>query len=174
MIFQPRHLRTANWQIPTKDISKQPAARRRNGMVKLKHYNDRAPKWVIRDGQQTLGTGCDECDREVDERKLGEYILKKHDPEKALDRDNPNATKIADILSLEMQHIAKADMPNSRKKQLINICQNMGNWSGDRVVGDLNGELQERYAVERVYQAAAWCDLKILAAAINRLMSRVT
>jgi hypothetical protein len=73
-----------------------------------------------------------------------------------------------------MQHIAKADMPNSRKKQLINICQNMGNWFGDRVVGDLNGELQERYAVERVYQAAAWCDLKILAAAINRLMSRVT
>jgi hypothetical protein len=105
---------------------------------------------------------------------LGNTSSKKHDPEKALDRDNPNATKIADILSLEMQHIAKADMPNSRKKQLINICQNMGNWFGDRVVGDLNGELQERYAVERVYQAAAWCDLKILAAAINRLMSRVT
>jgi integrase len=140
--------------------------------LELKKYKDRLPKWVIRDGQQTLGTGCDECDSEGAERKLGEYIVKKHDPAKALDRNNPNQTKIADVLSLEMQHIAKADIPVSRKKQLINICQNMGNWFGDRVVGDLNGELQERYAIERVYQTAAWCDLKILAAAINRFLKK--
>src|SRR5260221_7730751 len=133
--------------------------------LELKHDKDRLPRWIIRDGQQTLGTGCDERDRTGAERKLAEYILGKHDPAKAIDKDNPNATKIADILSLEMQHIAKADMPDSRKKQLITICQNMGNWFGNRVVGDLNGELQERYAVERVYQGAAWCDLKILAAA---------
>jgi hypothetical protein len=31
-------------------------------------------------------------------------------------------------------------------------------------------KLQERHAVERVYQAAAWRDLKILAAAINRFL----
>jgi integrase len=140
--------------------------------LELKHYKDRSPKWVIRDGGQTLGTGCDECDRQGAERKLAEYILKKHDPAKALDRNNPNKTKIADVLSLEMQRIAKADMPDGRKKELITVCQNMGNWFGDRVVGDLNGELQERYAVERVYQAAAWRDLKILAAAINRFFKK--
>jgi hypothetical protein len=140
--------------------------------LELKHYNDRSPKWVIRDGQQTLGTGCDERDRQGAERKLADYILKKHDPTKAIDRNNPNQAKIADILSLEMQRIAKAEMPAWRKKELITVCQNMGNWFGDHVVGDLNGELQERYAVERVYQAAAWRDLKILAAAINRFLKK--
>jgi hypothetical protein len=112
----------------------------RGPRLELKKYKDRLPKWGIREGQQTLGTGCDECDREGAERKLGEYIVKKHDPAKALDRNNPNKTKIADVPSLEMQRIAKADMPDWRKKELITVCQNMGNWFGDRVVGDLNGE----------------------------------
>ena len=119
-------------------------------------------KWIIRDGQTNRGTGCDELDRTGAERKLAEYILKKHDPANAIKKDNPNATKIADILSLEMKRIAKADMPDWRKRELITVCQNMGNWFGNRAVGDLNGELQERYAIERVYQAAAWRDLKFL------------
>jgi integrase len=149
------------------------------------------PRWIIRDGQQTLGTGCDECDRGGAERKLAEYILKKHDPAKALDRNNPNQTKIADVLSLEMQRIAKADMPDWRKKELITVCQNMGNWFGDRSVGDLDGELQERYASERrrfvmkkvngvrtsvvtdePAPIAAYRDLKLLAAAINRYLKK--
>lgn len=131
---------------------------------------DSRGRWIIRDGQINRGTGCHEHDREGAEGALAEYILKKHDPAKALDRNNPNQAKIADILSLEMQRIAKAEMPTSRKNELINVCQNMGNWFGNHVVGDLNGELQERYAVERVFQAAAWRDLKILAAAINRFL----
>jgi integrase len=159
--------------------------------LELKHYKDRSPKWVIRDSQQTLGTGCDERDRDGAERKLAEFILKKHDPAKALDRNNPNETKIADVLSLEMQRIAKADMPAWRKKELITVCQNMGNWFGDRVVGDLDGELQERYAAERKRivakkvngewtslvtdepaPIAAYRDLKFLAAAINRFFKK--
>jgi integrase len=159
--------------------------------LELKHYKDRSPRWIIRDGQQTLGTGCDERDRTGAERKLAEYILKKHDPAKALDRNNPNQTKIADVLSLEMQRIAKADMPDWRKKELISLCQNMGNWFGDRSVGDLDGELQERYASERrrfvmkkvngvrtsvvtdePAPIAAYRDLKILAAAINRYLKK--
>jgi integrase len=43
---------------------------------------------------------------------------------------------------------------------------------GAHRVGDLNGDVQERYAVERIYQAAAWQDLKILSAAINRYLKR--
>jgi hypothetical protein len=159
--------------------------------LELKRYKDRAPAWVIRDGQQTLGTGCHERDRGGAERKLAEYILKKHDPAKALDRNNPNQAKIADILSLEMKRIASARMPDERKKELITVCQNMGNWFGDRAVGDLDGELQERYASERKRfvmkkvngvrtsvvtdepaPIAAYRDLKILAAAINRYLKR--
>ena len=164
----------------------------RGPRLELKQYKDRLPKWVIRDGQQTLGTGCDERDREGAQRKLAEYILKKHDPAKALDRNNPNQAKIADILSLEMKRIASAPrMPIERKKELISLCQNMGNWFGNRGVGDLDGELQERYASERKRivmkkidgkrvnvvtdepaPIAAYRDLKILAAAINRYLKK--
>src|SRR5437660_2059608 len=133
--------------------------------LELKRYKDRPPAWVIRDGGRTLGTGCDECNR-----KLADYILKKHDPAKAIDKNNPNQAKIADVLSLEMQHIAKSDISDQRKAALIRNCQRIGNWFGEHVVGDLNGELQERYAVERVSQACAWVELKILAAAINRFL----
>jgi integrase len=128
--------------------------------------------WIIRDGRTNRGTGCNEPDRQGAERKLAEYILKKRDPEKAVRKSDPNNVKIADVLSLEMRRIAKTDMPDARKRELINELSRIGNWFGNRVVGDLNGELQERYAVERVYPAAAWRDLKLLSAAINRYLKR--
>ena len=110
----------------------------------------RTAKWIIRDGTKNISTGCDECDRATAETKLAEYILKKHDPKAGIDASNPNATKIADILAVEMTRIAATTMPQLRKNELITVCQNMGNWFGHRVVGDLNGELQERYAAEAV------------------------
>jgi integrase len=91
-----------------------------------------------------------------------------------------------------MKRIAAAPrMPDERKKELITVCQNMGNWFGDRVVGDLDGEIQERYAVERKRLVikkvngvrasvktdepapiAAYRDLKFLASAINRYLKK--
>jgi integrase len=147
--------------------------------------------YVIRDGQTNRGTGCYARDgagaEALAHKKLGEYILAKHDPAKAIDRSNPNGTKIADVLALEMKRIAGSVMSNHRKKELITLCENMGNWFGSRTIGDLNGDLQERYAQERKRSVmklvdrkrtvvvtdepapiAAYRDLKILAAAINR------
>ena len=43
----------------------------------LQRAKDRQPTWVIRDGQRTLGTGCDEGERGKAERKLADYILRK-------------------------------------------------------------------------------------------------
>jgi integrase len=133
---------------------------------------DSRGNWIIRDGRKNRGTGCSKHDREGAERKLATYILSKHDPEKAVRKSDPNAVKIADVLTLEMRRIAKTEMPDARKRELINELSRIGNWFGSRVVGDLNGELQERYAVERVYPAAAWRDLKLLSAAINRYLKR--
>lgn len=153
----------------------------------LQKSKDRRPTWVIRDGQRTLGTGCDERDRTGAERKLAAYILKKHDPQKAISQSDPNGIKIADALAVEIIHIAASSKPAHRKRELITVCQNMGNWFGDRTVGDLDGDLQKAYAAQRTafimkkvddkrvvvttdYPApsAAYRDLKMLAAAINR------
>jgi integrase len=136
---------------------------------------DSRGKWIIRDGQINRGTGCHEHDREGAEGKLAEYIVKKHDPAKAISQGNPNSAKIADVLALEMKRIDKTTMPDWRKRELITVCANMANLLakiGAHRVGDLNGEVQEQYAVERVYQAAAWRDLKMLSAAINRFLKR--
>ena len=90
-----------------------------------------------------------------------------------------------------MKRIAGATMPDHRKKELITVCENMGIWFGARVIGDLDGELQEKYALERKRSvmilvdrkrtvvttddpapAAAYRDLKFLAAAINRFFKK--
>jgi hypothetical protein len=66
----------------------------------IKSYKDRKPEqqFVIRDGQRTIGTGCGVDDRESAQKKLRAYVIKKHDPAKALDKDNQ--VKIADVLAL--------------------------------------------------------------------------
>src|SRR5262249_41512381 len=139
--------------------------------LELKTFGD-TKRWVIRydGGQRTKSTGCDEHDRDGAARQLATFILAQHKPEEAIRNGGPNQAKIADILALEMKRLAATDMPKGRKKELITVCANMGNWFGSRCVGDLNGDLQQRYATERRYQAAAWRDLKILAAAINRFL----
>jgi integrase len=153
----------------------------------LQRASDREPTWVIRDGQRTLGTGCDERDRRGAERKLATYIIKKHDPQKAISKSDPNGIKVADALAVEILRLAKSAMPEWRKRELITVCQNIGNWFGDRTVGELDGGVQEEYAAQRTAfvmkkvegkrvivatdipaPSAAYRDLKILAAAINR------
>ena len=145
----------------------------------------------IRDGQLKRGNSFNEDDRASAERALAEYILKKHDPQRALNKDHPNKTTIADVLSLEMKRIAATAMPDHRKKELITVCENMGDWFGGREIGDLDGELQERYAAERKRYVmkkiggkrivvktdepapiAAYRELKMLAAAINRFFKK--
>ena len=141
--------------------------------LRLQRAKDRAPNWVIRDGQRTIGTGCDERDRRGAERKLALYILKKHDPAKAISNaSDPNSIKIADALAIEIVRIGASAMPKVRKTELITVCQNMGNWFGDRTVGDLNGDLQDEYATARGFAAAAFRDMAILSAAINRHLKR--
>lgn len=147
--------------------------------------------WIIQDGQTRRGTGCNEGDRAKAETKLAEYIIGKHDPAKALDKNNPNAAKIADVMTLEMLRLADTNLPDHRKKELITVCENMGKWFGNRTVGDLDGDIQERYAAERTRYVmkkvngkrisvatdqpapiAAYRDLKILAAAVNRYLQK--
>src|SRR5438067_2191092 len=115
--------------------------------LRLHTGKGRTPTWVIIGGKKPVSTRCGEGNRAEAERQLAKYILAQRDPAKAIDKNNPNAAKIADVLSLEMQRIvANATMPKNRKAELITVCDNMVAWFGERVVGDLDGDLQERYA----------------------------
>lgn len=130
-------------------------------------------RWVIQDGQTRRGTRCHERDRATAERKLAEYIIGKRDPAQEVESTrDPNQAEIADVLHMEMKRITTLDdMPNHRKRELVAVCERVGNWFGKRYirfVGELSGKIQRLYIAERGAPSAATRDLKILAAAINR------
>jgi integrase len=149
----------------------------------------RATVWNIRDGQRTIGTGCAEGDRETAERKLGEYITRKHDPRASRSSGDPNQVKIADALSVYLTDRTSPvlldkktgkplidkktgkPIPNpdlvARPKALIKMSLTLGEFFSERNIGELNGELQRDYAQQRGSQSAARRDLETLAAAIN-------
>lgn len=120
--------------------------------------------WNIRDGQRTIGTGCAEGDRAGAERKLAAYITSKHDPRASRSSGDPNAVKIADALSVYMvEKIAHG----ARPKAGIAMAEKLGEFFGERTIGELNGTLQRDYAKQRGSQSAARRELETLAAAIN-------
>lgn len=145
--------------------------------------------WNIRDGQRTIGTGCAEGDRATAERKLGEYIARKHNPRSSRSAGDPNAVKIADGLNVYMtdrtspflldeetgepikDKLTKKPIPNpdmvARPKALIKMIETLGEFFGERAIGELNGTLQRDYARQRGSQSAARRELETLAAAIN-------
>ena len=47
--------------------------------------------------------------------------------EEAIRKGDANQAKIADVLSLEMRRIAKTEMPDARKRELINELRRIGN-----------------------------------------------
>jgi len=140
--------------------------------IRKKKRPGRQTMWIIRDGDKDIGTGCYEPDRVGAEKALAEYILKKHDPKKALSVNDVNTINIADVCSLEIQYIAKRHIDQTYKNQLISAIQRIGNWFDEYTIGDLDGALQERYAEERAKDASAFRDLKLLQAAINRCVKK--
>ncbi len=73
---------------------------------------------------------------------------------------------------MEILHISKRKIDQQYKNQLISAIQRIGNWFSSYTIGDLNADLQERYAEERVLQPSAFRDLKLLQAAINRCVKK--
>ena len=124
----------------------------------------RTTVWNIRDGQRTIGTGCLEGQRAEAERILAEYIIAKHDPRASRLDGDPNAIKIADALNVYMEDRAK-DI--ARPKALIAMTVKLGEFFGERIIGDLTGTLQRDYAKQRGSLSAARRELETLAAAIN-------
>jgi integrase len=124
----------------------------------------RTTVWNIRDGQRTIGTGCTEGERAEAERKLAAYIVAKHDPKASRGGGDPNAIKVADALSVYMvEKVAHC----ARPKAGIAMVEKLGDFFGERTIGDLTGTVQRDYARQRGSQSAARRELETLAAAIN-------
>ena len=118
----------------------------------LHKAKDRQPLWIIRDGQRTIGTGCAEGDRAGAEKKLAAYITGKHDPKASRSGGDPNAIKIADAL---VGLHGREDRPQRPAKAGIAMVENLGDFFGERTIGELNGQLQRDYAKQRGSQSAA-------------------
>src|SRR6476469_4439115 len=88
----------------------------------------RQTMWIIRDGVKIAGTGCYEHDRAGAEKALAAYITKKHDPKKSLSSGDVNTIRIPDVCSMEIQYIAKRNINQRYKNQLISAILRIGNW----------------------------------------------
>ena len=127
---------------------------------------DRAEIWVILDRGREVSTGCSKGDLARAEQALADYVAKKHDPKAARAKGDPNKVRVADTLIVYYQDRVLRDhlpRPKAIKKRLDDLNEFFGAYH----VGDLNGDLQRRYADQRGSSSAARRDLGDLAAAIN-------
>jgi integrase len=127
-------------------------------------YADRQDMWIIRDGTREVGTGCPEPARVEAERKLAEYILEKHQPQRPGSARDLSVIKVADALTVYMEERV---MKLARPKANIAMIERLNAFFGAYLISDLNGRLCRSYAAKRGSQASARRELEVLQAAIN-------
>jgi hypothetical protein len=127
--------------------------------------DDRAAIWVILDRGREISTGCSKSDLAGAEQTLADYVAQKHDP-KASRKGDPNKVRVADTLIIYYQDkVLRENLP--RPKAIKKRLDDLNEFFGAYRVGDLNGDLQRRYADQRGSTSAARRDLEDLGAAIN-------
>lgn len=137
---------------------------RKGARLSLQKGKGRTPRWIIRDGQRIVGTGCLEDELEAAEGKLSEYLADKHDPKKSLGNGDANSIKVADALNVYLtEKIAKA----ARPKAGASMISNLNEFFGDKTIGEVNGTLQRAYVEKRGSLSAARRELETMSAAIN-------
>jgi hypothetical protein len=124
----------------------------------------REPLWIIRDGTREVGTGCPQSARVEAERKLAEYILEKHQPERPGSARDLSVVKVADALTVYMEERV---MKLARPKANIAMIERLNGFFGAYLISDLNGRLCRSYVAKRGSQASARRELEVLQAAIN-------
>jgi integrase len=126
---------------------------------------DRAEIWVILDRGREISTGCSKGDIPRAEQALAQYVSQKHDP-KAARKGDPNKVRVADTLIVYYQdRVLRDNLP--RPKAIKKRLDDLNEFFGSYCVGDLDGDLQRKYADQRGSSSAARRDLGDLAAAIN-------
>jgi integrase len=120
--------------------------------------------WIIRDGKHTEGTGCRQDDRAGAERALAAYLNRKHLEQATKGTRDPSQIPIADVLALYGKVKAGSQ---SRPKETAGRISRLLEFFGDKMLGDVNGDLCRAYVAQRSTDAAARRELEDLRAAIN-------
>jgi len=123
-----------------------------------------AAVWLIKDGEYRESTGCGVDDREQAEKRLAEYIGRKHINEAETGIRPPATIPVADVLALYGRDIARG---HSRPKETAQRIKALLGFFGRKTLADINGNLCRAYAKERGSDAAARRELEDLRAAIN-------
>lgn len=122
--------------------------------------------WVILDGPHQQSTECREGDRGGAEKRLEEYLNRKHTKavtERKSVRD-PDQIPVADVLALYAMQVA----PNvGRPKEYAAKIARLLDYFGDKMLSDINGDLCRAFVATRTTPVAAREDLAVLRAAIN-------
>jgi integrase len=123
-----------------------------------------AAVWLIKDGEHRESTGCGLDDHKQAEKRLAEYIGRKHLNEAETGIRPPAAIPVADVLALYGRDIAPK---HSRPKETAQRIKALLSFFGRKTLADINGNLCRTYAKERGSDAAARRELEDLRAAIN-------
>lgn len=127
-------------------------------------YGSEKSVWLIRDsdGNRTISTGCAADARAEAERKLGEYLAKKHKAERLNGRD-PLSVPVADVCAIYVEEVAPNHArPAETGRRILAVAEFFGN----KTLAAVNGRSCRDYAASRPGQAARR-ELEDFRAAIN-------
>lgn len=129
----------------------------------LKGKGDSA-RWIIRDGEQRVATGCRAGDRAEAERKLGAHIEAKHQPSRTPRRSE--LIDIADVLGIYMEDVVGLLAGDARKRGVARNVRLIRFFAG-KMLSQMSGDLCRSYRAERGSDGGARRDLQDLSAAIQ-------
>lgn len=119
--------------------------------------------WVIGDGKRTVRTGCREGEVEAAQRKLADYILAKHEPARARDRD-ADQIDVADVIAVYSEDVAKG---HARPKEALARLERLNEHFGAMKLSAITGAACRAYVAKKGAKGGARRELEDLRAAVK-------
>jgi integrase len=110
-------------------------------------------KWVIRDGRNWVSTGCGPDDRDEAEKRLGKYLIEKHEPPS---RERPlSKIAVADVINTYLRDVApKKANPQKVADSAVRLLE----FFGRKTLDQITPELCEAYVAHRRRKGFTWKD----------------
>jgi integrase len=129
----------------------------------LKGKGDTA-RWIIRDGERRIATGCRAGVREEAELKLAAYIDSKHTPERKVRRSE--LIDLTDVLKIYAADVV-SKLSGAPLKRASGRLMRLIRFFGGKMLSQMSGDLCRAYRDSRGTEGGARRDLQDLSAAIQ-------